>query len=91
MTHLLAATATDSAGLPWPILAVTVAAAVILYTASCTWWPFARCRCCDGTGRHARNDGKVFRRCRWCRSTGRRLRLGRRAYNALRRRQRDAT
>jgi hypothetical protein len=86
---LTAATATAD-GLPLGTAAVALLAAVVIYAASCTWWPLAKCRCCSGDGRHSRRDGKVFRPCRWCRGSGRRWRIGRRVYNAIRARQRDA-
>lgn len=87
---LLAATATTEPDTPWGWLVALLALATLVYAASCTWWPFAKCWCCEGSGRHSRKDRKVFRPCRWCRGSGRRLRLGRRTYNFIRKRQRDA-
>ena len=71
------------------ILAGLVAA--LWYGGSCWWWPFAACWRCDGAGKLARSDGKVYRRCRWCKGTGRRLRVGRWAFNYVRGRRRDGT
>lgn len=56
------------------------------YSLSCWRWPLADCWCCDGKGKHARKDGKVFRRCRWCRGSGHRWRIGRRVYRFFRKR-----
>jgi hypothetical protein len=68
-----------------------LAAVTIFYVGGCAWWPFANCWCCDGSGRHSRKDGKVFRNCWWCKGTGRRLRIGRRIWNQIRSVQRDAS
>lgn len=70
-----------------PIIGATVLAA-LAYAGSCAIWPFGRCRRrrCSG-GRIYRTGGKVFRDCRRCGGSGRRLRLGRRMWNAYRRRR----
>ena len=52
-----------------------------LYIAECAWWPFAKCWCCKGSGKHSREDGQVWRTCRWCKGSGDRLRVGRRIWN----------
>ena len=57
----------------------------LAYALSCWWLPYASCWCCKRTGIHAR--GKVFRPCRICSGSGRRLRVGRRLWNAARRRR----
>lgn len=90
MTALLAAGATQH-GAGSTVLVGLAIAATIAYTASCTWWPFGRCRKCRGSGRLARSDGRVFRLCPRCKSTGRRLRLGRRAWNLVNRRRQERT
>jgi hypothetical protein len=78
------------------LTATVICAAVSLlllaaYPASCWWFPFARCRLCDGTGRrHSESQRRNFRPCWWCKGTGRRLRWGRRLFNALQRRRREA-
>lgn len=69
----------------------TVALALLAYAASCAWWPFAACWRCDGAGKFARRDGKVWRTCRRCKGSGRRLRLGRRVWNYARRQHREGT
>jgi hypothetical protein len=63
----------------------------VIYAGECWWFPFARCWCCGGSGKHLRKDRKVFRDCRWCRGSGRRLRVGRQVWNwwAARRREAD--
>jgi hypothetical protein len=61
------------------------------YVASCWWWPFARCWRCDGTGRFARKDGRVWRNCRRCKGSGRRLRIGRWLWNWATSLHRDAS
>jgi hypothetical protein len=90
VTDLLAtATAAPSAG--WLLLVGVGVLAAAVYATSCWLWPFRHCRRCDGLGRIHRDDRAVFRLCRRCHGTGRRLRLGRRAFNHLARRRRDAT
>lgn len=68
------------------------------YAALCAWSPLGRCRACRGRMVHARRGPKVLRwwldktrgakLCRRCDATGRRIRIGRRAYDHLRRLQR---
>ena len=53
----------------------------LIYAGSCWWYPLGHCWCCKGSGRHAREDGKVYRPCWWCKGTGRRWRIGRRIWN----------
>ena len=59
---------------------------VVWQVVSCWWYPFARCWCCKGTGRHGK---KVFRDCWWCGGRGRRLRVGRWLVDGIRRRRDD--
>lgn len=68
----------------WDLAPVLVGLA---YAGSCWWMPYAPCWCCKRAGTHSRKDGKAFRLCRICTGTGRRLRLGRRLWNAARRRR----
>lgn len=75
----------------WGTLAGVLAVAAVVYAASCWWWPFAKCPKCKGLGRVFRKDGKVFRFCPRCAGTGRRLRIGRRLYNIVHRRRREAS
>lgn len=74
------------------ILAAIAAVLVVgaMYAASCAWWPLAKCWRCEGSGKRARRDGKVWRSCRWCRGTGRRLRVGRWAWNRVSRLRKQA-
>ena len=87
----IAATATDGPHIPWLLLVAALLLACLAYAGSCWWWPFAACWRCDGAGKLARRDGRVWRRCRWCRGTGQRLRTGRWVFNWLRSRRRDGT
>lgn len=81
MRPLIAATATPEHPMPWGWLLAALLLAAVGYVASCAWWPFAHCRRCDGRGKFARRDGKVWRPCRRCKGSGRRLRIGRRFWN----------
>lgn len=86
MTQLLA-TATDAD----PTLGKLILAGVVLllvagYVLACAAWPFVNCRRCEGNGkRFAWWGAKAFRLCRRCHGTGRRPRIGRRAWNYVRR------
>lgn len=53
------------------------------YAIACTFWPFARCTKCAGSGRRRSPSGRAFRECRRCKGTGRRLRTGRLIFNKL--------
>ena len=55
------------------------------YLLACSLWPFTPCRRCHGTAQRRAPIGRGVRFCRRCRGTGLRLRLGRRAFNHLRR------
>jgi hypothetical protein len=61
-----------------------------LYALGCWIWPFASCRRCAGSGKRRSPSGRAWRRCKRCKGSGARVRLGRRLYNAARRRARDA-
>ena len=63
------------------ILAAVALLALAWYPTSCWLWPYRNCTVCSGSGRHAREDRKVFRACWWCKGAGRRLRYGRRVWN----------
>jgi hypothetical protein len=63
----------------------------VAYAGSCWLWPFAYCLRCEGKGKFARKDGRVWRNCRRCGGSGRRLRVGRRMWNAARARRRAAS
>jgi hypothetical protein len=75
-------------GWPYPIGIAAVLG--LIYVVECWWFPFGRCWCCSGAGRHSRKDGRVWRDCRVCRGSGKRMRLGRRLFNAIQRRRREA-
>jgi len=71
---------------PMGTLILAGLAAALVYGVSCWWFPFGRCWCCGGSGRHYRKDGKVFRDCkRMCKGTGRRRRVGRTVFEWSRR------
>lgn len=54
------------------------------YIVACAIWPYAKCRKCEGKGRHPSPSGKFWRDCRRCKGSGRRIRSGRRMWNYLR-------
>ena len=62
-------------------LALAIATVIVWYAGSCLFWPYARCRWCQGSGKKGPGTRKVFRPCWWCAGSGRRLRIGRRLYN----------
>lgn len=64
---------------------LTLLVVTLGYALACTAWPFKPCGRCHGTAKRRSPLGGAFRFCRHCRGTGRRLRLGRRAWNHLRR------
>lgn len=65
--------------------AIAALAITLGYIAACVVWPYAPCPRCRGTAKLTAPLGRAFRRCPRCRGTGLRLRLGRRAWNYLRR------
>jgi hypothetical protein len=65
----------------WASLFLLVVA--LRYAASCVWRPFANCVKCEGKGRFARADGKVWRKCPRCKGGGARLRVGRKMWNYM--------
>jgi hypothetical protein len=71
------------------ILATT--AAVVYYVSSCIFWPYTSCGRCKGNGKHGAWWGGGFRLCGRCSGSGRRLRTGRRIYNFIRSKQKDAS
>lgn len=75
---------------PYLILGGMALLAAPGYALSCWVWPFTRCGRCDGAGRYARSDGKVWRPCRRCGGSGKRLRVGRVVWNFFDARRRDA-
>lgn len=83
MDALTAATATPApGGLPWWLwLALGLIAWALYYVGECAWWPFTHCGKCEGRGKFARKDSKVWRRCRRCKGSGSRLRFGRKVWN----------
>lgn len=71
---------------PRATLAMIGSLGLAVYALSCWWFPFGKCWCCKGSGRHYRKDGRVFRDCkRMCKGTGRRRRVGRTMFEWARR------
>lgn len=70
------------------VLLLVVPIITLGYIASCALWPFKACPRCEGQGQIVGPFGGI-RLCRHCDATGLRLRLGRRAWNTLRRLYRD--
>lgn len=56
------------------------------YLAACACWPFTSCARCNGTGKLRSPSGRSWRPCPRCHGTGTRVRLGRRAWGAIRHR-----
>ena len=81
-TPLAAGHTADPTGLAVVLLVLLV----VGYAGSCWIWPYAHCQRCDGEGKFARSDAKVWRLCKRCGGNGRRLRWGRRIYNFAHRR-----
>lgn len=92
MIHPLAATATGhNHAVARLIEAALVLFLVSAYPLSCWWFPFADCRICKGTGLHRSDSNRRHSRiCWWCGGARKRLRWGRRLYNAINRRRREA-
>ncbi|HVB45593.1 MAG TPA: hypothetical protein VNF47_23200 [Streptosporangiaceae bacterium] len=77
-----AATATAHAGAA-PLILI-LAGLAVTWAARAYWWPFARCRRCQGTGKNAGSNGKRWGRCRKCKGSGSRQRWGsRRVHRAV--------
>lgn len=78
------------------LAAIAIAlAAVAWYPLSCLVHPLRDCWCCKGAGVHRPTDDRgrprrIARPCRWCRQTGKRWRIGRRIWNRMRARHREA-
>jgi hypothetical protein len=78
------------------ILILAAAGWFLIYAARCAWRPLATCRSCRGAAFLPRRSRLMAalrgpRTCRRCRGVGTRIRLGRRAYDHLRRLQRAGT
>lgn len=61
-------------------LAILAGGILLWYVVAPFIWPWARCWCCRGTGRHYAPDREHWRGCRWCGESGRRLRWARRIW-----------
>lgn len=80
-----AATAEHGGAHWWPLLALALGTAVLIYAMACVITPFARCRRCDGNGKVQRPGGRAWHLCRRCKGSGHRLRWGRHVTNYLHR------
>lgn len=68
---------TPIADLPPVVIVVGVLlVAVLAHVIECRFFPFAKCRRCDGTAKRSRADGQAWRLCARCGGTGRRWRWG---------------
>lgn len=56
-------------------LLLVAAAVTAIYLVSCGVWPYRRCDWC-AAGKHAREDGVVWRKCWRCAGSGKRRRAG---------------
>lgn len=81
MRHLIAGAVTQDRPFPWGWFLAVLLFVAVAYAVSCAWWPFAKCRKCEGRGQFARKDRKVWRLCRRCKGSGSRLRFGRKVWN----------
>ena len=81
---LLIAAASGSPGAV-ALVAVVLAAG---YAVACLVWPLTAHRRCNGTGKLRSPGGRAWRRCPTCRGSGAVIRLGRRAFEGLRRSKR---
>jgi hypothetical protein len=60
---------------PVPLILLTLGAAAV-WVIRLWWWPYAKCRRCEGSGRNTGSTGRRFGTCRKCEGSGRRQRLG---------------
>ncbi|MEU5549179.1 hypothetical protein ABZ738_05370 [Micromonospora sp. NPDC047793] len=64
---------------------------VVIYAASLALYPLVDCWCCKGQGVHrSESNPRHSRRCWWCKSTGKRWRIGRRIWDRMRQKHRQA-
>lgn len=73
------------------VLVLLGSAALIFYMGACLFYPYADCRKCKGSAKkRAWWRRSTFRLCRRCKGTGRRKRLGRRIFDYVYLRLKDA-
>lgn len=74
------------------LIASAIALILILaYPVGCAVYPLKDCWCCKGAGVHRSDSNrKHSRRCWWCKGSGKRWRIGRRIWNRMRQKHRDA-
>lgn len=88
---VVAAAAAETSARGYLYLGVAAAVWLAWYGFACTFWPFARCWWCKGTGRKYQNEKrKTWRPCRWCKGSGRRLRIVRWIFNYFRGKRKEA-
>ncbi|MDG9673035.1 hypothetical protein [Micromonospora sp. DH14] len=64
---------------------------VVIYVVRIALFPLKDCWCCKGQGVHrSESNPKHSRRCWWCKNTGKRWRIGRRVWNRMRQKHREA-
>jgi hypothetical protein len=76
---------------PWPLLALTLGTAALIYAMACWASPFAQCRRCDGNGKYRKRHGRAWHPCKHCKGSGHRLRWGRHVTNYLHRTRERST
>lgn len=65
---------------------------IVIYVVRIALFPLKDCWCCKGQGVHrSESNPKHSRRCWWCKNTGKRWRIGRRVWNRMRQKHRDAS
>lgn len=82
---LSAATATAT-GWSWQTWLILIGLALLWaagYAFACWFWPFTRCKKCEGTGKRKSPSGKAWRKCRRCKGSATRIRTGRLIFNWL--------
>lgn len=64
---------------------------VVIYPVRLALFPLTDCWCCKGQGVHRSVlNRKHSRRCWWCKGSGKRWRMGRRVWDRIRQKHRDA-
>ncbi|MEU8327130.1 hypothetical protein [Micromonospora sp. NPDC048839] len=65
--------------------------AALIYVVRIALFPLKDCGCCKGHGVHRSDSNrKHSRRCWWCKGSGKRWRIGRRVWNRMRQKHREA-
>lgn len=65
---------------------------VVITVVRIALYPLKDCWCCDGAGVHRSDSNRRHsRRCWWCKGSGKRWRIGRRIWNRMRQKHREAS